>query len=243
MTPAPSGRAPGAGRVHAGKALAACRKVALLESAQRRHAEEEFRAGQRLLMPAARPATQLTRETRLKYCPQCQEELERRPIDARERLACPSLACGFVHWENPTPVVAGLVRHGEEFVLARNVGWPQGRFSLITGFLEKGETPEAAILRETKEELGLDGRVAAFLGHHLLPDSNQLIIAFSVSGEGELAPGEEIAECRRLSAQELGHFDFGPLELTARIVRDALRPRAQAPEPAADAVAALAVSA
>lgn len=179
----------------------------------------------------------------MRYCPQCQEELERREIDARERLACPSLACGFVHWENPTPVVAALVRHGGQFVLARNARWPQGLFSLITGFLEKGEAPEEAVLRETREELGLDARDPVFLGHHLLPGTNQLIIAFAVSGDGELVPGEEIAECRRLSAQELAHFDFGPLELTARIVRDALRRGTEAPQPTAGAVAALAATA
>ena len=163
-----------------------------------------------------------TSGSRMAFCPQCKAELQCRYIDGVERLTCSS-SCGYVYWENPTPVVAGLVQIQEGFVLARNARWPSGMFSLITGFLEKGESPEEAILRETHEELGVNTEELQFIGHYSLPELNQLIIAFAVRASGEPRPSREIAEVLLLSRTELESFDFGNLELTAKIVAAALR--------------------
>jgi len=158
----------------------------------------------------------------MKYCPQCAHELHDMLIDGVDRRACPAAGCGFVHWNNPIPVVAGLVRHEGRYILARNAQWPAGMFSVITGFLEKNETPEGAILRETREELGVRGRRAEFIGHFALPEFNQLIIAFAVEADGSLGLGDEIAEIKALSRSELETHDFGHLELTRNIVSSCL---------------------
>ncbi|WP_285577619.1 NUDIX domain-containing protein [Geothrix limicola] len=126
-------------------------------------------------------------------------------------------------WGNPIPVVAALVRMDDDYVLARNAQWPEGMFSLITGFLEKGESPEDAVARETQEELGVRVSEVRFLGHFTLAQFNQLIIAYLVRASGEIHPSSEISEFKRLSSSELGAFDFGPLELTAQIVQVALQ--------------------
>lgn len=151
------------------------------------------------------------------FCPQCKAELQCRIVDDVERMAC-STSCGYVYWENPTPVVAGLVQLREHFILARNARWPSGMFSLITGFIEKGESPEQAISRETNEELGVAAEELRFIGHYSLPELNQLIIAFAVRAGGEISPGQEIAEVLPLSRTDLERYDFGKLELTAKIV-------------------------
>jgi NADH pyrophosphatase NudC (nudix superfamily) len=96
-------------------------------------------------------------------------------------------------------------------------------FSLITGFIEKGESPEQAILRETNEELGVSTERLEFIGHYSFPKFNQLLIAFSVQAYGEVHPSDEIAEIKLLSKSELERFDFGRLDLTAKIVADWLR--------------------
>ncbi|GAB4471653.1 MAG: hypothetical protein OHK0044_14880 [Burkholderiaceae bacterium] len=44
-------------------------------------------------------------------------------------------------------------------MLARNAAWPAGRFALVTGFLERDETPRDAVIREVKEETQLDARL------------------------------------------------------------------------------------
>ena len=67
-----------------------------------------------------------------KFCPACGQPLAARAADAR--LAC---ACGFIHWDNPVPVVAAIVEHEGAVILARNRDWPEKMYGLVTGFLEK----------------------------------------------------------------------------------------------------------
>lgn len=154
----------------------------------------------------------------MKYCPLCQSDLVNRPVEGEIRLACSSQQCKFVHWNNPIPVVAGLVRCNGQYILARNASWPPGMFSMITGFLEHGESPESAILRETEEELGLTGHECKFIGHFALPEFNQLIIAFAVEAYGHVKLNEEIAEVQLVAHDQLATFDFGCLELTNTVV-------------------------
>lgn len=156
----------------------------------------------------------------MKYCPECTAQLDDKIIDGVERKACLSPDCGFVHWDNPVPVVAALVQHGEKIILARNVAWPAGRYSLITGYLERHETPGYAVLREVKEELGLEGVVSGFIGCYSLFAANQIILAMSVTATGVLRLGEEIAETILVSRDEMAHRPFGELAITAAIVRD-----------------------
>jgi len=66
-----------------------------------------------------------------------------------ERLRCP--ACGWTHWNNPTPVLAAIVEVDGKVLLARNAAWPGKMFALITGFMEAGESPQAGVAREVKE--------------------------------------------------------------------------------------------
>ena len=150
-------------------------------------------------------------------------ELQGRVIDGISRLACPSSECGFVHWNNPIPVVAGLIYRDGKYIIARNTKWPSGMFSLVTGFLEKDETPDQAILREAQEELGVLGKNVEFIGHYALPELNQLIMAFAVEGHGEIRLSDEIAEIKVLSQSELSMYDFGRLDLTSKIVAQWLK--------------------
>ncbi|WP_033406928.1 NUDIX domain-containing protein [Thiolinea disciformis] len=158
----------------------------------------------------------------MKYCPQCQHPLEQRYIGELERTACSSPSCNFVHWDNPTPVVAAIVQQGDNFILGRNALWPAGLFSMITGFLEKNEAPEQAIRRETLEEIGLTVEEVHFLGHHILPQRNQLIIAYLVKTSGEVRLSDEIVEVKYLSRDALSAYDFGRFKLVAQIARQAL---------------------
>jgi ADP-ribose pyrophosphatase YjhB (NUDIX family) len=81
-----------------------------------------------------------------------------------------------VFWGNPIPVVAAVVRYAGGVLLARNRQHPPDCFSLITGFLERGETPDEGVLREVREELGLDGRLNGLLGYYSLLEKNELTL-------------------------------------------------------------------
>ena len=155
----------------------------------------------------------------MKFCPECGALLRKKIIDKAERLVC-TKACGFIHWNNPTPVVAAIVRCNGKFILARNHKWKEGLFSLIAGFLEAYEAPEPAILRETQEELGLEGQTATFIGHYTIPKRNQLLIVYLVEATGKVQLNHELLEYRELSAAELKAYDFGPLSLGKLVVPD-----------------------
>jgi len=147
------------------------------------------------------------------YCPECASPLQTRATGGVERRVCTSPQCGFVHWDNPVPVVAALVERHDEIVFARNAAWPHGVFSVVTGYLEKNETTEAAVAREVNEELGLNAQVVAFLGHFPFFQKNQLILAYRVIGDGEVAVSDEIAEIKSV---RIANVDTLPIIETFR---------------------------
>ena len=155
----------------------------------------------------------------MNYCPQCGSRLELKAVDGVKRLACQHETCGFVHWNNPVPVVAALVLYHDHYLIARHAGWPNGLFSLVTGDLERNETPEQAVVREVLEELGLAGQVRRHIGNYSFQKNNQLILAYEVVASGTLAVNHELVELHHLSPRELAEYDFGPLTLTQAIVR------------------------
>ena len=158
------------------------------------------------------------RKTAFRFCPRCAAPLVAAAHGGAERMAC---ACGFVHWDNPVPVVAAIVEHEGAVILARNRNWPPKMFGLVTGFLEKDETPEAGVVREVKEELGLEATGAAFIGLYPFARANELIIAFHVPAEGSIVLNEELADIRRVAPERLRPWDFG----TGHAVADWLKTR------------------
>jgi len=134
------------------------------------------------------------------YCPQCASPLHEQGHEGVPRATCPDTACGYVHWDNPVPVVAAIVEHEGQLILARNAAWPVPFFALITGFLEKHDpSPEVAVVREVKEELGLDADGAPrFVGLYPFPRKNQLLIAYHVRATGTVVLNEELVDYRRI---------------------------------------------
>lgn len=158
-----------------------------------------------------------------RFCPRCARALGSREAGGRTRLACPDAeGCGFVHWGNPTPVVAALVERGDSVLLVRNVGWPEGWLGLVSGFLEAGESPEGGVLREVREELGLEGELVGLIGVYAFPERNELILAYHVRASGEPVPGAELAQVKAVPVARLRPWPFG----TGHAVRDWLAARA-----------------
>ena len=60
---------------------------------------------------------------KLNFCPTCGNSLETALLNERERLVC-SVRCGYVHWDNPIPVVGAIVEYDNDTViLIQNKGW------------------------------------------------------------------------------------------------------------------------
>ena len=144
----------------------------------------------------------------IKFCPQCGGGVVSEHLDGQLRLQC-VYACGFVNWDNPTPVVAAIVEYDGQVLLARNAQWREGMFALITGFLERGETPEESVLREVNEELGLNGEIAEFVGNYAFHRANQLLIVFHVIATGTICLNEELVEYKLQNKEDVIPWDMG----------------------------------
>jgi NAD+ diphosphatase len=141
------------------------------------------------------------------YCPRCARPLaERRIVDvdgeATTRRACTE-ACGFVQWGNPVPCVGALVEHEGEILLARNAAWPEGTFALVTGYLEPLEDPKAAVVREVREELGLDVVESSLIGNYIFERKNEVMLCYHAVASGTVRLGAELAEYRRVKPEKL----------------------------------------
>lgn len=86
-----------------------------------------------------------------RFCAKCGHESEM--TMAGWQRNCPS--CGAQHFPRTDPVVIMLITHGNDVLLGRSPGWPDGMYSLLAGFVEPGETIEAAVRREVYEEAGV----------------------------------------------------------------------------------------
>ena len=140
-----------------------------------------------------------------RFCPLCASPLawreEAEDGGPTERLRC--TACDFTHWNNPTPVLAGIVQVGDQILLARNAAWPGRRFALITGFMEAGETPEDGIRREIAEETNLTVSALKLVGVYDFQRMNQVIIAYHAVAHGEVRLSPELAEHKLFDLKDL----------------------------------------
>ncbi len=158
-----------------------------------------------------------------RYCPVCATALVPQQHGGRMRLACSDTRCGFVHWDNPTPVVAAIAERNDAVVQVRSIGWPPGWFGLVTGFLEAGETPEEGVLREVEEEIGLSGTLGELVGLYPFHRMNQLLIVYHVSiPDGDIRLDEtELEDWREVPLEEVRPWASG----TGYALRDWMRGR------------------
>jgi len=161
------------------------------------------------------------------FCPRCATPLIMIAAEEdggpKERLRCP--ACGFTHWNNPTPVLAAIVEYHGQVLLARNAAWPGKMFALITGFMEAGETPQEGIARELKEETNLDATALDLVGVYDFQRMNQVIIAYHVVAEGQVRLSPELVDYRLYDLPELKCWPAG----TGHALADWLRSRGHEP--------------
>ncbi len=114
-------------------------------------------------------------------------------------------ACGRVFFPRISPAVIVLIRKGPRALLAHNARFPAGRFGLIAGFVEAGETLEEAAIRESREEAGIEIGSLRYAKSQSWPFPDSLMVAFTaewVSGEAR-PDGREITELRWCLPSEL----------------------------------------
>lgn len=134
---------------------------------------------------------------------------------------CP--ACEYLHFPRTDPAVIVLVRDPDDrALLGRQAQWAEGWFSTLAGFVEAGETAEAAVVREVREESGvhITPDSVHYLGSQPWPFPSSLMLGYHAWTEDPSTDpdGEEIAEVRWLSREELrAACQSGEVRLPPRI--------------------------
>jgi NADH pyrophosphatase NudC (nudix superfamily) len=142
----------------------------------------------------------------------------------KARLRC--AACGYTHWNNPTPVLAAVVEVEGKILLAQNAAWPGKMFALITGFMEAGETPQEGIAREIKEETNLETTELDLIGVYDFKRMNQVIIAYHAVCHGEVKLSPELVDYRLYAFDQLKCWPAG----TGYALADWLRSKGHEPQ-------------
>ena len=122
--------------------------------------------------------------------------------------------CGRHHFPRTDPVVIMLITKGNSVLLGRSPGWPEGMYSLLAGFVEPGETLEAAVRREVWEESGIRVGHVGFLASQPWPFPASLM--FGCQGEAlnddiTIDP-HEIEDAKWVSREELAKAFAGEHE-------------------------------
>ncbi|MFC7647920.1 NAD(+) diphosphatase [Streptosporangium lutulentum] len=136
------------------------------------------------------------------FCPRCGNRTEVRS-GGHVRVCSKD---GSQHFPRVDPAVIMLIHDDQDrCLLARGPQWPEGRLSVLAGFVEPGESLEHAVAREVAEEVGVRIAEPRYLGSQPWPFPRSLMLGFfarATSTEFVLDP-EEIAEARWFSRAEL----------------------------------------
>lgn len=118
-------------------------------------------------------------------------------------------AHGGEHFPRTDPAVIVLIEHGDRVLLGSNALWETGRFSLLAGFVEAGESLEETVHREVLEEAGVRLRDVTYVTSQPWPFPRSLMLGFRArladgADPADLSPDpEEISELRWFSRAEL----------------------------------------
>jgi len=121
---------------------------------------------------------------------------------------CP--ACGREHFPRTDPAVIVAItsaRHPDRLLLGSNAMWADNRFSCFAGFVEAGESLEAAVSREVREEAGVDLVDVQYRGSQAWPYPRSLMLGFlavAADDDAAEADGEEILAVRWFERAEIG---------------------------------------
>jgi NAD+ diphosphatase len=109
-----------------------------------------------------------------RFCGRCGNPTE---LQLHERvLACSR--CGALFYPRVAPCVIGIVVRGQACLLAHNANFKEGLYSVIAGFIEPGETAEQALVREIREETGIEVDQIEYVCSQSWPFPSQLMLGF-----------------------------------------------------------------
>jgi NAD+ diphosphatase len=123
--------------------------------------------------------------------------------EAGHVMSCTNPQCGTKHFPRSDPATIMLIQNDGHCLLGRQPTWPEGLFSTLAGFVEAGESVEQAVLREVREEAGIEITNLRYFGSQPWPFPQSLMLGyFAEAVTTEIVCGAELAEVRWFDVAE-----------------------------------------
>ena len=138
-----------------------------------------------------------------RFCGRCGTPTD---LASRETVrVCPS--CAHRAYPRLSPAMIVRITAGDRILLAHNRRYPEGVYSCVAGYVDPGETLERAVLREIREEVGLQAAPPRYVASQAWPFPHSLMLGFETTAAGDPIPdGVEITDARWFPAGDLPHI-------------------------------------
>lgn len=168
----------------------------------------------------------VTWSRRHRFCGTC--GYPTRPEQGGHVRRCADDTCGVDHFPRTDPAIIVLVTDGDRCLLGRKDIWPEGVYSTLAGFVEPGESLSEAVVREVREESGIEVGSVRYRSSQPWPFPASLMLGFRaerVGGELSVA-GEELVDARWFERadfarrREIGLRLPGRVSISRRLIED-----------------------
>lgn len=151
------------------------------------------------------------------FCPACGAKAELRQAGWSRECT----GCGRLHFPRTDPaIIVAVTDDQDRLLLGHNSMWPEGVYSLFAGFVEAGESLEAAVVRETFEEAGVAVHDIAYGSSQAWPYPQSIMVGFfarAADADSARPDGAEILSVRWFAREELDEAmaGRGPIRIPA----------------------------
>jgi NAD+ diphosphatase len=151
------------------------------------------------------------------YCGKCGKSTE---PDKKERaIVCK--ACNTTFYPNISPAIIVAIICKDKILLARGNHFPAGRYSLVAGYTNVGETLEETVIREVNEEVGLEVKNIRYYKNHPWPLSGSLMVGFIAEADDQqplVIDGNELADAAWFSREELPEHYSAKISISGEMI-------------------------
>jgi NAD+ diphosphatase len=155
---------------------------------------------------------------RHRFCGDCGSPT--RSVEGGMLRVCTNSQCGQQHFPRTDPAIIVLVTCGERCLLGRKASWPAGMHSTIAGFVEPGESLEDTLIREVREETGVEVKEMTYHSSQPWPFPSSLMLGFTaVAADPSILVDEDELETAGWFAREdlLSRLKAGTLRLPSPV--------------------------
>jgi len=127
--------------------------------------------------------------------------------------------CGSVYYPRISPAVIVAIRRGDKLLLLRNKQFKRDFYSVLAGFVEPGESLEECLVREVKEEAGIEVKNIQYFGSQPWPFPNSLMVGFTADyAGGDLqVDGVEISDAGWFTPENFPNLP-GPISIARKLI-------------------------